>query len=166
MFFPVVMYRCKELDSKEGWELKNWCFQTVVLEKTVENPSDSKDIKPVNPKGNQPWIFTGRTKLQYYSHLMQGADSLKKFLMLGKIQGKRRARQRMRQLDSITNSMDMNLNKLYKDSDAMCATVHGVTKSRTWLREWTTTGQLVSVGLYFFSHLFPSFIPPCLSSWL
>ena len=60
MLFPVVMYGC-ELDCKEGWVPKNWCFQTVVLEKTVESPLDSKEIKPVNPKGNQSWIFIGRT---------------------------------------------------------------------------------------------------------
>ena len=61
MVFPVIMYGCESLDHKEGWELKNWCFQTVVLEKTLESPLDSKEIKPVNPKGNQPWIFIGRT---------------------------------------------------------------------------------------------------------
>ena len=60
MVFPVVMHGC-ELDHKEGWVLKNWCFPTVVLEKTLESPLDSKEIKPVNPKGNQPWIFIGRT---------------------------------------------------------------------------------------------------------
>ena len=59
--FPVVMYGCWELDYKEGWISKNWCFQTVVLEKTLESPLDSKEIKPINRKGNQPWIFIGRT---------------------------------------------------------------------------------------------------------
>ena len=61
MVFPVVLYRLWELDPKEGWVLKNWCFETVVLEKTLEGPLDSKEIKPINPKGNQSWIFTGRT---------------------------------------------------------------------------------------------------------
>ena len=60
MVFPVVMYGC-ELDYKENWALKNWCFWTVVLEKTLKSPLDCKEIKPVNPKGNQPWIFIGRT---------------------------------------------------------------------------------------------------------
>ena len=73
-----------ELDHKEGWALKNWCFWTVVLEKTLESPLDSKEIKPVNPKGNQSWIFTGRTdvrlKVQCFGHLMRRADSLKKTL--------------------------------------------------------------------------------------
>ena len=61
--FPVVMYRC-ELNHKEGWAPKNWCYWTVVLEKTLESPSDSKEIKPINPKGNQPWIFIGRTDVE------------------------------------------------------------------------------------------------------
>ena len=60
MVFPVVMYRC-ELDHKEGWVPKNWCFKTMMLEKTLESPLDSKEIKSINPKGNQPWIFIGRT---------------------------------------------------------------------------------------------------------
>ena len=83
-----------ELDQKEGWVLKNWCFQTVVLEKTLESSLDSKKIKPVNPKGNQPWIFTGRTdaeaEAQYCSHVMQRANSLAKTLMLWKTEGRRR----------------------------------------------------------------------------
>ena len=61
MIFPVVMYECEKLDHKEGWALKNWCFWTVVLEKTLESPLDCKEIKPVNSKGNQSWIFIGRT---------------------------------------------------------------------------------------------------------
>jgi len=83
-----------ELDHKEGWTLKNWCFWTVVLEKTLESPLDSKEIKPVNPKGNQTWNSLERLilklKLQYFGYLMQRADSLKKTLLLGKIEGRRR----------------------------------------------------------------------------
>ena len=83
-----------ELDNKKGWALKNWCLWTVVLEKTFESPLDSKEVKPVNSKGNQPWIFIGRTglmlKLQYFGHLMQRTDSLEKTLMMGKIEGRRR----------------------------------------------------------------------------
>ena len=86
-----------ELDHKEGWVLKNWCFQTVVLEKTLESSLDSKEIKPVNPKENQPWILLARlmlkVKLQYLGHQMGRADSLEKTLMLGKIQGRRRSGQ-------------------------------------------------------------------------
>ena len=105
-----------ELDHKESWRLKNWYFWTMVLEKTLESPSDCKEIKPVHPKGNQPWIFIGRTelklKLQYFGHLMQRVYSLEKTLMLGKIEGRRRrGRHRMKWLDGITDSMDMSLSK-------------------------------------------------------
>ena len=105
-----------ELDYKEGWAPKNWCFWTVVLEKTLESPLDCK-IKPVNPTGNQPWIFIGRTDAEAEVPIrgaeaptpMQTADSLEKTLMLGKTEGRRRrGRQRMRRLDGITNSMDIN----------------------------------------------------------
>ena len=81
-----------ELDHKEGWVPKKWCFWTVVLEKTLESPLDSKDIKPVNPKENQPWspLEGLMLKFQYFGHLMQRTNSLEKTLMLGKIEGQRR----------------------------------------------------------------------------
>ena len=107
-----------ELEHKEGWEPKDWCFQIVVLEKTLESPLDwrLKEIKAVNPERNQPWIFTGRTDTEaeapIFYHLMWRADSLGKTLMLAKTEGKRRRGwQRMRWLDSITDPMEMNLSK-------------------------------------------------------
>ena len=143
--FSVVIYRC------ESWTIKkaecqriDAFFWTVVLEKTLESPLNSKEIKSVNPKGNQPWIFIGRTelKLQYFGHLMQKANSLEKTLMLGKIEGKRwLRRQRMRWLGSITESMDMNLSKFWEiveDRGAWQAVVYGISKSRTRLSNWTT----------------------------
>ena len=134
----VLMCR---LDHQEDWASKNWCFQTVVLEKTLESPLDSNEIKSINPKGNQTWTFTGRTilklKLQYFGHLIQRANSLEKTVMLGKIEGKkRRGWQRMRWLYSITHSMNMNLSKPWKiveDRGAWWVIVHGVTKIQTWL---------------------------------
>ena len=106
-----------ELDYKESWGPKKWCVWTVVLEKTLESPLDCKEIQPVQPKGNQSWIFIGRTDVeaetQYSGHLIWRTDSLEKTRMLGKIEGRRRRGwQRMRWLDGITDSVDMGLSKL------------------------------------------------------
>ena len=121
-----------EMDHKEGWALMNWCFQIVVLEKTLENPLHSKEIKPVNPKGNQSWIFIGRTdaeaEAQYFCHLMRKTDSLENTLMPGKIQGRKRGvGQKMGWLVGITDTMDISLSQLQeivKDREAWRAAVH------------------------------------------
>ena len=95
-----------ELDYKESWAPRNWCFWTVMLEKTLESSLDCKEIKPVSPKGNQSWILMLmlKLKLQYFGHLMQRTNSLEKTMILGKIEGRRRRfRQRMRLSDGITD---------------------------------------------------------------
>ena len=146
MVFPVVIWMW-ELDHKEGWVLKNWCFWTVVLEKTLESPLDCKEIKPIHGKGNQSWIFIGRTddeaETPISGYLMQRVKSFEKTLMLGKIEGRRRRRwQRMRWWDGISDSVDLSLSQLQemlKDGEAWRAAVHGGHRvGHDWVAEHAT----------------------------
>ena len=139
-----------ELDHKEGWAPKNWCFQTVVLERTLESSLDNKEIKPVNCKEvNSEYSLKGQMlKLQYFGHLMRTADSLEKTLTMGKIEGRRkRGWQRIRWLDSIIDSMEVSLSKLREIGKDRKPSILQSAGSERVRHNWATEQQRCCVWL-------------------
>ena len=138
-----------ELDHKESWVPKNWCFWAVVLEKTLESCLNYKEIQPVNPKGNQFWTFIGRTDAEAETPILWPLDVKNKFIWKDPDAGKdlrqeKKGWQRIRWLDGITNTMDMSLSRVWElvmDREGWRAAIHGITKRWTWLSNWTELNQ-------------------------
>ena len=157
MVFPVVMYGCESWTAKESWALKNWCFWTVVLEKTLESPLGCKEIQPVHPKGDRSWVFIGRTDAEAEILILWPPHA--KSWLIGKDSdaGKdwkreEKGRQRMGWLDGITYSMDMSLGELWEmvmDREAWHAVIHGISKCWTRENNWTDWQMLSRMPFLF-----------------
>ena len=146
MVFPVVMYGCGDETIKKGWAQKNWCFWTVVLEKTLESPLDSKEIKPVHPKGDQPWIFIGRTDAK--APILQSPD--RKSQLIGKDpdvgKDKEQEEKGITEDEMVGWHHQLNGHEFEQapgDSEGQgglaCCSSWGHKESQTWLSDWTTT---------------------------